>query len=49
LPPKRKQRVKPKKTLTKGAMLNIGEITRGKPLEIKKKILQNCVYYITKT
>ncbi len=46
---KKKQKVKPKKTLTKGTMLNIVEIVRGKALEMKKKILQNCVHYITKT
>jgi hypothetical protein len=34
--PKKKKRVKPKKTLTKGTMLNIVEIMRGKALEIKK-------------
>ncbi len=48
-PRKKKQRVKPKKTLTKGTMLNIVEITKGKNLEIKKKFLQNCVHYGTKT
>jgi hypothetical protein len=47
--PKKKRRVNPKKTSTKGTMLNIVEIRRGRALEIKKKILQNCVPYITKT
>jgi hypothetical protein len=49
LPQEKKQKVKPKKTLTKGTMLNIVEIMRGKALEIKKKILKNCVHHITKT
>jgi hypothetical protein len=47
-PKKRKKRVKPKKTLTQGAMLNIIENIRGRALEIRRKILQNCVHYITK-
>ncbi len=34
--PSKKEKVKPKKTLTKGTMLNIVEIMRGKALEIKK-------------
>jgi hypothetical protein len=49
LPQEKKQRVTPKKTLTKGTMLSIVEITRGRALDIKKKILQNCVRYIIKT
>jgi hypothetical protein len=43
---KKRKKVKPKKTLTKGTMLNIVEIMRRKTLEIKNKIKYKIVYTV---